>query len=207
MESPTDSRSPSQTPPSQVLVIGVSGPSCSGKSTFAKALSGRLPEAAVLEQDLYFVDPELCPADANFCDLRWLRISDFLDAFHRLANGNAAELPVMDFQTFRQIGTITAEPARFLIVEGMTIYRVPQIAARCNRRYYLSCDWETLERRKRGRDAAERGKPPEIIEAQLSWMREEYIKDQDLIRAGEIQLVGLDELPDIAISLIGAANE
>lgn len=175
---PTPRRPP--TPGQPVVVIAVTGPSASGKTTFATALAAQLPAAVHLQQDWFFRDPDTYPPDANFCQPQWLYGAEFRAAFTTLAAGGQATVPTIDFTTFRRNGTQTLGPARYLIVDGMTVLRDPVIHRRCQVRYYLDTDFATIAARKRDRDRRERHKPFEIIEAQLEWMRTEYQADQVL---------------------------
>jgi uridine kinase len=171
----------------KVKVIGVSGPSCSGKSTEAARLASRL-DATVLRQDLYFVDPDYCSPDANFCDLRYLHVDEFVTAATHLASGVPTPVPTIDFSTFRRVGTVDLAPSPVLIIEGMTIFRIPAIAAMCQRRIYLTLEFEALAARKRERDVTERSKSAQIIAAQLEWMRHEYERDLVDLR-GSVEFV------------------
>ncbi len=157
-------------------VIGISGPSCSGKSTLASTLAGRL-EAAVLPQDLYFKAPEECPADANFCDLQYLDVARFERAATGLMRGSDVEVPVVDFRTFQTVGYETLSARTHLIIEGMTVFRIPRVLDRCDVAVYLAPPFSELVARKRSRDAADRMKSESEIERQLGWMQSEYEYD------------------------------
>lgn len=163
-----------------VTVIGITGPSASGKTTLARELASHLPAAVHLQQDFYFRDPDDCPPDANFCDHRWLHLDQFLAAFRALAAGHCVSVPDMDFATFRPWGRRLLGPARHLIVEGMTILRIPEIRRRCQCGVYLDPGFDTIAARKRERDRLERNKPEWVIEVQLAWMREERTADRSL---------------------------
>ena len=163
-----------------VTVLAITGPSAAGKTTLARALTSRLPQAVHLQQDWFFRDPDTCPPEANFCESRWLHTEEFVAAFAALASGKTALVPQIDFQTFRRTGSRRLGPARYLIVEGMTVLRIPEIYHRCQARYYLDPGLATIAERKRRRDPRERGKTPEIVEAQLSWVRREYHADRGL---------------------------
>lgn len=158
-------------------VIGVSGPSCSGKSTVALALSERLQDSTVIQQDWFFRDPSLCPPDANFCDLAYLRVGELVKICTDLCGGRAAQVPIIDFGTFAQTGMREIGPTRHTIVEGMTIYRIPELWDLCSYRFYLKPQFSDIEVRKRRRDFIERNKPSNIIEHQLAWVRTEYERD------------------------------
>ena len=182
------------TDPGPVVVIGITGPSASGKTTLAAAITQHTPGAVHLQQDWYFRDPDEYPPDANFCQLRWLHLDEFVAAFDALAAGDRTQVPEIDFRTFRRCGTRALGPTRHLVVEGMTIFRIPKIYHRCHVRYYLDCDFATITRRKRDRDRRERDKPAAVIEAQLAWMRIAYQADQALRADPTIAVLGPADL-------------
>lgn len=158
-------------------VIGISGPSCSGKSTVALTLGKALQDSVVIQQDWFFCDPAHCPPDANFCDLAYMRVDELVGACADLCAGRPAQVPVIDFRTFAQTGLRSVDAKRHMIIEGMTIFRVPGIWDLCSHRFYLRPQISDIEARKRRRDSVERSKPPHIIEHQLTWMRTEYEAD------------------------------
>lgn len=180
-----------------VTVIAVTGPSAAGKTTFAATLAVLLPAAVRLQQDWFFRDPGTYPPDANFCQPRYLHGDEFTAAFTALAAGASTVVPQIDFTTFRRCGTRTLGPTRYLIVEGMTVLREAVVHARCQVRYYLNTDFDTIAVRKRDRDRHERHKPPEIIEAQLAWMRTEYDADQVLRDDPSVTVLAPADIPGV----------
>jgi uridine kinase len=185
-----------------VTVLAITGPSAAGKTTLARALTSRLPQAVHLQQDWFFRDPDTCPPDANFCEFRWLHTEEFVAAFAILASGKTALVPQINFQTFRRTGSRRLGPARYLVVEGMTILRIPQIYNRCQARYYLDPGLATIAERKRRRDPRERGKTLEIVETQLSWIRSEYQADRGLRADPAVTVVTPTTLDTVTASWI-----
>jgi uridine kinase len=175
------------------IVVGVSGPSCSGKSSLARGVAHALPECVILEQDWFFRSPSECPADANFCDLQYLDVAAFTAAALSLARGRAATVPAIDFHSFERTGSADLAARSFLIVEGMTIFRIPEVRDLCSHRFYLAPAFDVLAARKRTRDAVERGKPAAIIEGQLGWMRTEYNSDLSAAAANGVTLIESDD--------------
>jgi uridine kinase len=165
-------------------VIGISGPSCSGKSTVAVAVGRRLRESTVIQQDWFFLDPSVCPPDANFCDLAYMRADELVSACVDLCAGRAAQFPIVDFRTFARTGLREVDPKRHTIIEGMTIFRIPDLWDLCSHRFYLKPQVSDIEARKRKRDSIERNKSSSIVEHQLTWMRAEY----------EVDLVAFEKL-------------
>lgn len=92
-----------------IRLVLISGPSSSGKTTFAQRLlvqlrvNGRRPVSISL--DNYFVDRDLTPRDENgeldFESIDSLKLELFNDHLSRLIKGEEVELPVYNFKTGR----------------------------------------------------------------------------------------------------------
>lgn len=168
------------------LVVGISGPSASGKTTLANALLCGFPDAVHLQQDLFFVDPEHCDPDSNFCDPRYLRVNEFVNTASLLAHGMPVMLPHIDFSTFERVGSRqeSTSKSRLLIIEGMTIFRFPEIPPLCDLRFYLTPDLVAVQHRKLRRDMSERGKSESQVKSQMSWVIQEYEEDLAQLHPG-----------------------
>lgn len=161
-----------------VKVIGIAGPSGSGKSTLCTCLQQRLGACSVLQQDWYFLDSDDVPDDANFCQLEYLDVARLVHDVNLLRAGTPATVPSIDPRTFQVTdGVMVVEPRPYLLVEGMTVFRIPEIAEHWDLKIYLSPGFHAIRRRKWSRDRLEREKSPEIIRNQLRWVKEEYFRD------------------------------
>ncbi|MGI6412293.1 MAG: nucleoside kinase [Syntrophomonadaceae bacterium] len=113
-----------------IRLVLISGPSSSGKTTFAQRLliqlrvNGRRPVAVSL--DNYFVDRELTPRDENgdydFESLDALQLDLFNDHLARLIKGEEVFTPVFDFKTGTSISgqnPIKVPKGELIIVEGI----------------------------------------------------------------------------------------
>jgi len=159
-------------------VIGISGPSGSGKTTLSNWLLEKLPNCRLTQQDWYFIDPEKCEPEANFCDIRYLYLEEFIEHITSVVQGKAIAAPTIDFSTFRRTDKKNyIEPGDFLIVEGMTIFRISEILNICKFRYYLATRFGCIRARKWERDYIERNKSVEVIKSQLKWVEREYLYD------------------------------
>jgi len=113
-----------------VKIILISGPSSSGKTTFAKRLAIHLIVNGMkplnLSLDNYFVDRDNTPVDANgIHDYEAVEALD-IDLFNQnllaLLNGEKAELPKFSFATgmrYYDGETMQMHPENVLIVEGI----------------------------------------------------------------------------------------
>jgi len=176
----------------QPRMIGITGPSASGKSILAQAVRAAQSDAVIVQQDWYFRSAAECPEDANFCELRWMHVDELVRDVAMLASGVQVHVPVMDFSTFERVGTTLLDPKSLVILEGMTILRIPEVDEHLDARFYVDIDMPTLAVRKLARDIHERRKPMEIVEAQLRWIEAEYLADEVLRQRGDVSVLSPD---------------
>jgi hypothetical protein len=102
-------------------------------------------------------------------------------------------VPELDSRTFRGIGTreLDARDASLVIVEGMPIFRYPEVAARLSRAYYLMVSLRTLCKRNLLRDMSQRGKTKAEVLSQMSWVESELALDERSISGGYFARLGV----------------
>jgi uridine kinase len=115
----------------EVRVIGIAGPSSSGKTTFIKRLSVQLEVAGIhpvnLSLDDYYVDRELSPRDESgaydFEALEALDLPALRDHLTRLSRGEAVKTPRYDFKQGKSLRDGGPElrigKTEVLLVEGI----------------------------------------------------------------------------------------
>jgi uridine kinase len=114
----------------QVKIILISGPSSSGKTTFAKRLAIHLIVNGMkplnLSLDNYFVNRDDTPLDENgnhdYEAVEALDISLFNENLLALLNGQKVEIPKFSFETgtrFYNGETLLMQPNNVLIIEGI----------------------------------------------------------------------------------------
>lgn len=185
------------------MIIGISGPSASGKSSIAEVVRSSHGDALIVQQDWYFRSPSECPPDANYCDSAWLHMDELVRDLTSLARGEVAEVPVIDFATFERAGTARVLPQSLIIVEGMTIFRVPELVELFDWKFYVNVEMAVIARRKRQRDLAERQKTLEIVEGQLQWVAEEYANDSAIRNQADVIVLDGSSTPDsLALTIV-----
>ncbi|HXK04095.1 MAG TPA: uridine kinase [Verrucomicrobiae bacterium] len=149
-------------------IIGIAGPSSSGKTELARQLAARLPGTAIVSLDSYYRGMEEIPLEdrkkVNFDHpdaLDWELLHEHLAA---IAAGRAFEEPVYSFADYaRTAETRPIEPSRYLIVEGLFVLYWPELRATLDTKVYVQTDPGVCFNRRLRRDVAERGRTPESV--------------------------------------------
>ena len=152
-------------------IIGVAGPSSSGKSELAKQLVQRLPGTSIVSLDSYYRGMEEIPLEerkkVNFDhpdSLDWELLHEHLLA---IARGRAFDEPVYSFADYaRTAETRRIEPTGFLIVEGLFVLYWPELRAMLDTKVYVQTDPGVCYQRRLTRDVAERGRTPQSVREQ-----------------------------------------
>ena len=167
-------------------VIGIAGPSCSGKSEIARCLiqqfSGMSPVILTLDSyyhDLSSLDPE--ERDKKNFDVPEALDHELLRAqLLTLANGNAIEKPVYNFATHtRSPQSERIVPGETVIVEGLFSLYWEEIRDLFHTRVFVTLHDHICLSRRIARDTKERGRSHESVLAQyietVRPMNEKYI--------------------------------
>jgi uridine kinase len=160
-------------------IIGISGGSGSGKTTFARALkrtinerTGNSETASILAQDSYYIDQSHIfrgdGENVNFDHPESLDFTLLAQHLHTLRQGNAIEVPIYDFPTHSRRSDHTPfEPRPLVIVDGTLILSQPPIRELLDWSIFIETS-ETLRFDRRfKRDLVERGRQPEGIRKQF----------------------------------------
>lgn len=154
-------------PSRRPFLIGIAGPSCSGKTRLAQSLAAAL-SAPVLALDSYYIDLAHLPFEkrggTNFDEPASLDYELILHHAGELAEGRPVDRPIYDFA--RHTRTADVErigPAEFVIMEGLLTLHWPELRRMFGVRVFIDVpDDIGFERRSR-RDVVERGRTPESV--------------------------------------------
>ena len=104
---------------SDVIVVGVAGPSGAGKTVFTSKVKSFFPGCEMISMDMYNDASRL--VDDNFDDPNLTDYDLLVDNLRALKEGRAAEVPIYSFQKSQRVGWRTVPPptARVVIVEGI----------------------------------------------------------------------------------------
>ena len=154
------------------VIVAIAGPSCSGKTTTARALMRAWTQgpAAILPIDAYYRDQShLAPDERARCNfdapdaIEW----DLLERHAALlAQGTAVQVPVYDFSTHtRTPETQLLEAPALLIIEGLFALHAPILRDLCTMCVYMDTDDSRCLDRRVDRDVRERGRTqPSVVE-------------------------------------------
>lgn len=138
-----------------VFVIGIAGPSASGKSEFTRTVVRQFPESVtVLELDAYYrplhevADLKYQHDNPDAVDLAKAR-----GHLQTLKRWEPVDSPIYDFTTHSTSSqTKRLEPRPIVIVEGLYLFRDDELRKELHHRIWLEADRQVLLDRRRFRD-------------------------------------------------------
>jgi len=160
---------------SEILTIGIAGPSGSGKSQFTKNLLSTFPEEDVLviQEDAYYTDLSNIPFEQRIS-----RNFDHPSAFdHQLLVENIQKLklglkinqPVYNYSLHtRSKDSHVLKPAKIIIIEGILVLSDPSLVNILDICLFLDVDPDICFIRRLRRDLSERGRDLNSIIKQYS---------------------------------------
>ncbi|GBB91213.1 hypothetical protein RclHR1_01840010 [Rhizophagus clarus] len=158
----------------QIITIGISGASCTGKTTFASLLQKIFPNSIILHQDDFFkkkdqypIDPITnlangeCPEALDFGSfinsLNNLRTStNFIKTFkskknHLVNNLESDELDDLIKELNDQVQKVlsnTEKELNFILVDGFLLYINSDVIKELDVKLFLEADYDTLKQRR-----------------------------------------------------------
>jgi uridine kinase len=181
-------------------LIGIAGPSCSGKSEVSRRLA-RILRAPVLPLDAYYRELDHLPFEervrTNFDAPDALDRELVAEHVQTLKAGGAVDRPVYDFARHTRSGNVERIPsAEFVVIEGLFALYWPEVRALLDKRVYISAEHETCLARRIFRDVRERGRTEESVREQYARtvlpMCDEYVAPT--IAFAEVVLRGVDSV-------------
>ncbi len=179
-------------------IIGIAGPSSSGKTELARQLVAKLPGTAIVSLDSYYRGMEEIPLEerkkVNFDHpdaLDWELLHEHLQAMAAGRAFNEAEYSFADYARTRF--TRRVEPSEYVVVEGLFVLYWPELRRMLDTKVYVQTDADVCYRRRLARDVAERGRTPESVREQYErtvrpsaeWFVHPTMKYADLVVSGE----------------------
>lgn len=146
-------------------IIGVSGGSCSGKTHFVRSLTQELGPSKIssIQHDSYYRDltgtSHKTRHNINYDHPSALDTELLTSHLNCLLRGQAVDVPIYDFATHTRTNlTVTVQPTRFIVVEGILIYNYPPLRNIFNLKIYIHAPGHIRLARRLKRDVNERGR-------------------------------------------------
>ena len=149
---------------SDVMIVGIAGGTGSGKTTITRKLMQRFEgDVSVINHDNYYKAHHDMPyeerAKLNYDHPDAFDTEMLIDALRELKQGHAVKCPVYDYSIHdRTDKTITVEPARVIIVEGILIFQSPELCRQMDIKIYVDTDADVRILRRIIRDVRDRGR-------------------------------------------------
>ena len=169
-----------------VKAIGMTGGSCSGKSTLAHYLFERMgpDQCVVLPQDDYFFGHGDAPAGKggpNFDHPNAVDFDKLTDQLARLKQGETINRPLYDFPTHMpKTETCRTEPRPIILVDGILILHHAPLRALFDLSIFVACREDIRFARRVDRDVRERGRTADSVRRvfadQVAPMHDRYVE-------------------------------
>ncbi|MBN8703255.1 MAG: uridine kinase [Bacteroidetes bacterium] len=151
-------------------IIGITGGSGSGKTTFIRELMKFFndKEVSLVSQDNYYKERHLQPLDddgiENFDSEKSIDIDLFIDDMTKLMNGKNIEKTEYNFNNpNKDPKKIIIYPSPVIIMEGVLLFYFPQVRNMIDLKIFIDVKEHVRFKRRILRDTAERGYPLEEI--------------------------------------------
>lgn len=155
-----------------VIIVGIAGGTGSGKTTFAQALQAAMgEECVIISQDSYYVANTHLPFEErlkiNYDHPNAIEDDLLIDHLKRLKAGETIEVPVYDYEAYaRTERTITVQPHRIVIVEGILVLVNPELRELFDLKVFVDTDPDVRILRRLVRDVQERGRSLDSVHQQ-----------------------------------------
>lgn len=170
----------------KVTVIGISGGSCSGKTTFVNRLKRRFgKEITVLSHDSYYVSRDNMSdeekAAVNYDHPDALETELLIRHIKSLKRGRWINCPIYDFEHHtRRRKTVRIMPSKIIIVEGVLIFADEELRKLFDLKIFIDSDADERLARRVKRDMRDRGRSAESVVTQylatVKPMHEQYVE-------------------------------
>jgi uridine kinase len=194
--------------PAEIYLIGIAGPSGSGKSFLAQHLAAAL-QADVIELDRYYRDLSHLPlaerARVNFDAPEALEHELLIEQVAGLRNKEKVHLPVYDFTTHtRTARTEALKPSKVVIVEGLFTLHWTGLRELLGTKVYVDLNDEVCLTRRKARDVRERGRTLESVieqyQATVAPMARRYV--HPTIAHADVVVIGTERIEDGVVRVV-----
>ena len=168
-----------------VIVIGIAGGTCSGKSTLIQKIKDEFGDAiTMLSHDFYYKAHNDIPFEErkrlNYDHPDSFDTDLMIEHIRKLMEGESIERPVYDFTIHNRIDeTVTVMPSKVIVVEGILIFENRELRDMCDIKVFIDTDADVRIIRRIVRDVSERGRTLESVVTQylttVKLMHEQFV--------------------------------
>ncbi|MEP2990262.1 MAG: uridine kinase [Parasphingorhabdus sp.] len=168
------------------IAVGISGGSCSGKSTLTKKLFERLgpDQSVILPQDDYFFGLGDAPpgkGGPNFDHPDAVDFDSLCAQLAQLKTGEAINRPLYDFPTHLPKEETEHTASRpVILIDGILILHHQPMRALLDLKIFVECDADNRLARRLDRDVRERGRTADSVSSvfadQVNPMHEKFVE-------------------------------
>jgi len=191
----------------ETMLIGVAGGTGSGKTTLTQHLKDSFgPDVTVISHDSYYKRQEGRTyeerAAQNYDHPSAFDTELLISHLHDLKEGRSIQCPVYSFADHNRTGeTVTVDPARVIIVEGILIFQNPTLRELFDIKIFVEADADVRILRRILRDVEERGRTLQSVVNQylntVKPMHEQFVEPSRkyadiIVLEGGQNLVALD---------------
>ena len=158
---------------SEVIIVGISGPSASGKSLLANTILNELgtTRVTVIPEDSYYNDLTHLSmeerADVNYDHPNAFDHKLLAQHLQQLMDGEDIEMPVYDFSLHnRSAETKTIHPPRIIVLEGILLFYEEKLRKLMDIQIFMDTPLDICLIRRMKRDILERGRSLESVISQ-----------------------------------------
>jgi len=175
------------------VVVGISGPSCSGKSWLAAAIRDqRRDDIEVLDLDGYYRDlKDVDLLEHGHDNPNSIDYSRAANDLRQLKLGQATLLPVYSFEMHQIVGTRHCQPKSLILVEGLFVFADPSLRDQIDIKIWMEAFPDLRLDRRIRRDTVQRQRTVEEI-------HERY--DRDVIPGFQKFIHPLREHADVIVA-------
>ena len=169
-----------------VIVIGIAGGTCSGKSTLIQKIKDEFGDAiTMLSHDFYYKAHNDIPFEErkrlNYDHPDSFDTDLMIEHIRKLMEGESIERPVYDFTIHNRIDeTVTVRPSKVIVVEGILIFENKELRDMCDIKVFIDTDADVRIIRRIVRDVSERGRTLESVVTQylttVKLMHEQFVE-------------------------------
>ena len=205
-----------------LIVIGIAGGTCSGKSTLIQKIKDEFGDAiTMLSHDFYYKAHNDIPFEErkrlNYDHPDSFDTDLMIEHIRKLMEGESIERPVYDFTIHNRIDeTVTVMPSKVIVVEGILIFENRELRDMCDIKVFIDTDADVRIIRRIVRDVSERGRTLESVVTQylttVKLMHEQFVEPSKkyvdvIIPEGGYNKVALEMLNERIYALLKGSEQ